>query len=218
MSIEENLKAIQEQIPPGVRLVAVSKTHPIKEIKRVYDAGQRLFAENRVQELATKKPELPPDIHWHLIGHLQTNKVKQAIRLVEVIESVDSEKLIKQIQKEAHQLMKVQEVYLQIRIANEDTKTGMDKDQAEDLLKRRADFPNVHITGLMGIGTLTEDESITRKEFEYLAQTFKEWKDTYHLTQLSMGMSGDFVLAIQCGSTSVRVGSGIFGARDYPAS
>lgn len=217
MSIQENYNDIKSQLPGNVQLVAVSKTHPISAIQEVYDLGQRVFGENKVQELTEKYPLLPKDIQWHLIGHLQTNKVKYIAEFVNTIQSVDSEKLLKEINKEAAKYNRTIKVLLQIKIAEEDSKFGLEINEAKDLFQRYLDgeFSNIEITGLMGMATFTDDENQIRKEFLVLKRVFEELNQLKTLETLSMGMSDDFPIAIDCGANSVRVGSAIFGRRDY---
>lgn len=212
-----NYKSVLEKIPPGVQLVAVSKTHPVAAIKTLYDAGQKTFGENKVQELLEKVPQLPNDIQWHLIGHLQTNKVKYISDFIHTIQSVDSEKLIQEISKQAMKANRTINVLLQIKIADEDTKYGLEKTKAEEILRKYLDnqYPNVEIKGLMGMASFTENTSQIEAEFQSLKDIFDEFSALHQLETLSMGMSGDFEIAIECGSNSVRVGSAIFGQRQY---
>ncbi|KUJ55432.1 YggS family pyridoxal phosphate-dependent enzyme [Chryseobacterium aquaticum] len=220
MSIKENYNNIKKQLPLTVQLVAVSKTHPVSAIEEVYQLGQRVFGENKVQELTEKYPLLPKDIQWHLIGHLQTNKVKYIAEFIDTIQSVDSEKLLREINKEAAKYNRVINVFLQVKIAEEDTKFGLEISEAEDLFKKFVDgeFSNINITGLMGMATFTADENVVRKEFKILKDLFDDLSKTKSLQTLSMGMSDDFPVAIECGANSVRVGSAIFGRRDYSQS
>lgn len=220
MSIKENYNNIKKQLPSTVQLVAVSKTHPVSAIEEVYQLGQRVFGENKVQELTEKYPLLPKDIQWHLIGHLQTNKVKYIAEFIDTIQSVDSEKLLREINKEAAKHNRVINVFLQVKIAEEETKFGLEISEAEDLFKKFVDgeFSNINITGLMGMATFTEDENVVRKEFKILKDLFDDLSKTKSLQTLSMGMSDDFPVAIECGANSVRVGSAIFGRRDYSQS
>lgn len=217
MSIKENYKAIKDQLSSGVQLVTVSKTHPVASIQEVYDLGQRVFGENKVQELMEKSPLLPDDIQWHLIGHLQTNKVKYIAPFIDTIQSVDSGKLLAEINKEADKNNRRIKVLLQVKIAAEDTKFGLEIVEAKDLFQQYIDgnFPNVDITGLMGMATFTDDEQQVRKEFLTLKGLFDELNQLKTINTLSMGMSDDFPVAIECGANSVRVGSAIFGRRDY---
>ncbi|MDE5437836.1 YggS family pyridoxal phosphate-dependent enzyme [Elizabethkingia meningoseptica] len=217
MSVQKNYEEIINTIPSNVKLVAVSKTHPVEAIQEVYNMGQRVFGENKVQELIAKQPLLPDDIQWHLIGHLQSNKVKYVVEFVDTIESVDSEKLLEEINKQAAKHDRTIKVLLQVKIAEEDSKTGMEVSETKELFLKylQGHFSNIEITGLMGIGTFTDDEEQTRREFLFLKRLFDQLSMQKKLETLSMGMSGDYVLAIECGSTSVRIGSSIFGARDY---
>ena len=217
MSLEQNYQDILSQLPENVKLVTVSKTNPAEKIKDVYNLGQRAFGENKVQELLEKQPVLPSDIEWHLIGHLQTNKVKYIAGFVAAIESIDSEKLLKEVDKEASKNNRKINVLLQVRIAKEDTKFGLTVDEAKDIFKKSLDgnFPNIEIKGLMGMASFVDDETQIREEFSILKNLFDELSQLKPLETLSMGMSGDFPLAIKCGSNSVRVGSAIFGERNY---
>jgi len=217
MSIQTNYQNILSQLPENVKLVTVSKTNPAEKIKEVYDLGQRAFGENKVQELLEKQPVLPNDIEWHLIGHLQTNKVKFVAGFISMIESVDSEKLLKEVDKEALKNNRKINVLLQVKIAKEDTKFGLTVDEAKDIFNNylNGNYPNVEIKGLMGMASFVDDETQIREEFGILKQLFDELSESKKLETLSMGMSGDFPLAIECGSNSVRVGSAIFGERVY---
>lgn len=217
MSIKENYQTIKNQLPEGVQLVAVSKTHPVSAIQEVYDLGQRVFGENKVQELMEKSPILQQDIQWHLIGHLQTNKVKYIAPFVDTIQSVDSERLLIEINKEAGKNGRVIKVLLQVKIAAEESKFGLEIAEAKNLFQQyiEGSFPNIEITGLMGMATFTDDEQQVRKEFLTLKSLFDELNQLKTLKTLSMGMSDDFPVAIDCGANSVRVGSAIFGRRDY---
>ncbi|PWN62929.1 YggS family pyridoxal phosphate-dependent enzyme [Chryseobacterium viscerum] len=217
MSIKENYIAIKDQLPSGVQLVAVSKTHPASAVQEVYDLGQKVFGENKVQELMEKSPLLPDDIQWHLIGHLQTNKVKYIASFIDTIQSVDSEKLLAEINKESGKHNRVIKVLLQVKIAAEESKFGLEISEAKDLFQQYAEgkFPNIEITGLMGMATFTDDEQQVRNEFLILKGLFDELNQLKTLNTLSMGMSDDFPVAIECGANSVRVGSAIFGRRDY---
>lgn len=217
MSIQENYNHIKSQLPSDVQLVAVSKTHPVSAIQEVYDLGQRVFGENKVQEVSEKYPLLPKDIQWHLIGHLQTNKVKYIAEFVDTIQSVDSEKLIREINKEAAKHNRTIKVLLQVKIAEEESKFGLDINEAKDLFEQylSGEFQNIEITGLMGMATFTDDKDQVKKEFLNLKNLFDELNQLKKLKTLSMGMSDDFPIAIECGANSVRVGSAIFGRRDY---
>lgn len=217
MSLESNYQNVLSQIPENVKLVAVSKTHPAEKIKAIYDLGQRAFGENKVQELMEKQPILPNDIEWHLIGHLQTNKVKYIANFISMIESVDSEKLLKEIDKEALKNNRKINVLLEVKIAKEETKFGLTVDEAKDIFNKylAGNYPNIEIKGLMGMASFVEDETQIRQEFGVLKKLFDELSQLKPLETLSMGMSGDFPLAIECGSNSVRIGSAIFGERNY---
>jgi len=222
MSVSEHLKQIKQHIPANVRLVAVSKTKPVADIMEAYDAGHRIFGENKAQDLIAKQPELPADIEWHFIGHLQRNKVKYLAPFVAMIESVDSLKLLKEINKQALKHGRVMDCLLQFHIASEETKFGLDLEEAEALLvsEEFSSMQNVRICGVMGMATFTTDEQILRKEFSTLRELFNALKEKYFaddksFRDISMGMSGDYKLAIEEGSTNVRVGTAIFGARNY---
>ncbi|MDR2235765.1 MAG: YggS family pyridoxal phosphate-dependent enzyme [Chryseobacterium sp.] len=217
MDITGNYNAILQKLPKGVQLVAVSKTHPASAIQEVYDLGQRVFGENKVQELMEKAPLLPEDIQWHLIGHLQTNKVKYIAPFIDTIQSVDSEKLLSEINKESGKHQRKIKVLLQVKIAEEETKFGLDIPEARALFEKylNGDFENIELTGLMGMATFTDDEQQIRREFLTLKSLFDEFNQSKTLETLSMGMSDDFPVAIECGANSVRVGSAIFGRRDY---
>jgi pyridoxal phosphate enzyme (YggS family) len=211
MSVKENILHLSNTLPQGVQLVAVSKTKPISLIQEAYLCGHRIFGENKVQELVEKASSLPSDIQWHMIGHLQTNKVKFIAPFVSLIHAVDSEKLLLEINKRAQQHHRVIPCLLQIHIAQESTKFGLNQTEAENLLKKR--FSNVEIKGLMGMATFTDHEQQIRQEFKYLKSLYDHFKSNYNLSILSMGMSGDYSLAIEEGSTMVRIGSSIFGKR-----
>ena len=217
MSIQQNYQAILSQLPENVKLVTVSKTNPAEKIKEVYDLGQRAFGENKVQELLEKQPVLPNDIEWHLIGHLQTNKVKYIAGFISMIESIDSEKLLKEVDKEALKNNRKINVLLQVKIAKEETKFGLTVDETKDIFNKylNGNYPNIEIKGLMGMASFVDDETQIRDEFSVLKNLFDELSELKPLETLSMGMSGDFPLAIDCGSNSVRVGSAIFGERNY---
>ena len=217
MSIQENYHKIKAQIPEDVELVAVSKFHPIEKIKEVYDCGQKVFGENKVQELLTKVNELPADIQWHLIGHLQTNKVKYIAPFIDTIQSVDSEKLLLEINKEAVKNNRKIKVLLQVKIAEEETKYGLEIADAKEIFSNYLEhqYPNIAILGLMGMATFTDNKNQVKSEFLVLKSLFDELSTFKKLETLSMGMSDDFALAIECGSTSVRIGSAIFGVRNY---
>ena len=217
MSIQENYHKIKAQIPANIELVAVSKFHPVEKIKEVYDCGQKVFGENKVQELLTKVNELPADIQWHLIGHLQTNKVKYIAPFIDTIQSVDSEKLLLEINKEAVKNNRKIKVLLQVKIAEEETKYGLEIAEAKEIFSNYLEhqYPNIEILGLMGMATFTDNKNQVKSEFLVLKSLFDELSTFKKLETLSMGMSDDFALAIECGSNSVRIGSAIFGVRNY---
>ena len=212
MSVKDNILHLQKHLADNIHLVAVSKTKPNELIIEAYGAGQRIFGENKVQELVEKEESLPKDIEWHMIGHLQTNKVKYIAPFVSLIHAVDSKKLIKEINKRAEQNNRVIPCLLQVHIAQEESKFGLDKDGVIEILK--TDFPNVSIVGLMGMATFTDNKNQIRKEFKYLKDIFDELKESQpNFSILSMGMSGDYSIAIEEGSNMVRIGSSIFGER-----
>lgn len=213
--IKNNLEKITNKLPENVQLVAVSKTQSIEAIQTLYQAGQRHFGENRVQELTEKQIQLPNDIHWHLIGHLQRNKVKYIAPFVHLIHSVDSESLLKEINKQAQRNQRIISCLLQIYIAQEESKHGLDKEEALSILNvYKEKYPNVKIVGLMGMATFTENTEQIRSEFKYLKSLFDEFQSQdASLNILSMGMSGDYQIAIEEGSNLVRIGSSIFGER-----
>jgi PLP dependent protein len=225
IDISRNLQTFLSTIDQSkTKLVAVSKTKPVSLVMRAYEAGQREFGENKVQEMVEKHEEMPKDIHWHLIGHLQTNKVKYIAPFVHLIHSVDSEKLLRTIDKEAKKANRVIDCLLQVHIAEEETKFGLSDEEAKLLASQEVvdSLPNIRIVGLMGMATNTESEEQVKKEFRHLKALFEELKSTVNharvtMSELSMGMSGDYQLAIEEGSTMVRVGSAIFGQRNYSA-
>jgi len=212
------LHSIEQDLAPyDARLIAVSKTRSLEDIQSIYDAGQRLFGENRVQELRIKQPELPEDIEWHAIGHLQTNKVKYIAPYISLIHSLESEDLLREINKRAKQNDRVIDVLLQMHIAQESSKYGMDEDELRDLveLSEQTDFKNIRFCGLMGMATFTDDEKQIRKEFKTLRKIFDRTKGEYFsdrtcFQEVSMGMSGDYKIALEEGSTMVRLGSALF--------
>ena len=222
MSVADNLKQITGSIPQGVKLVAVSKFHPAEMVQQAYDAGQRIFGESRMQEVDKKHAELPADIQWHFIGHLQTNKVKLILPYTHTIHSIDSWKLLAEIEKQASAINKPICCLLEMHIAEEEAKYGLSFDECRQFLAgglwENCKF--AYIGGLMGMATYTEDEDRIRKEFRSLKQFFDEIKAGFfsgydNFTELSMGMSGDYKIAIEEGSTMIRVGSSIFGEREY---
>lgn len=214
--IQKNLEQVNKSLKKGVQLVAVSKTKPNELLQQAYDAGQRVFGENKVQELVSKYESLAKDIQWHFIGHLQTNKVKFIVPFVQLIHAVDSIKLLKQINKEAEKHNKIQEVLLQVHIAQESTKFGFSYEELTTLLESNqlGDYPNIQVRGLMSMATNSSDEALVANEFSRLNDFFQNYKsDSFNI--LSIGMSNDYHLAMDHGSTMVRVGSTIFGARNY---
>lgn len=219
MSVEKQLSVVRQSLPAGVTLVAVSKTHPVAAIRAAYDAGQRLFGESRPQELCLKQAELPADIAWHMIGHLQTNKVRQIAPFVAMIHSVDSARLAETIEKEAARCGRVIDILLEIHVAAEETKSGWAEEELAAYLATDpfARMPHVAVRGVMGIATNTDDEATVRRDFEALRRCFETLRPRFgeRFDTLSMGMSHDYPLAVACGATMVRVGSLIFGAREY---
>ena len=212
MSIKDNLLKIKSSLPEHVTLVAVSKTKPVADLMEAYNAGQRIFGENKIQEMTEKWEQMPKDIQWHMIGHIQTNKVKFMAPYVSLIHGVDSLKLLEEINKQALKNNRIIDCLLQIHIAEEETKFGLNNDELADLLVSESfkNLKNINIVGLMGMATFTENQIQIKKEFEHLKSIFDQLKN---LKTLSMGMSGDYQLAIECGSTMVRIGSSIFGGR-----
>ncbi len=221
-NIADNIKHILTELPEGVRLIAVSKFHPVEAIEEAYAAGQRIFGESKVQEMTTKFETLPSDIEWHFIGHLQSNKIKYMAPYVSLIHGVDSFKLLSEINKHAVKAKRVINCLLQIHIAEEDTKFGFSTDECREMLNSDEwkSLSNVSICGLMGMATFTDDTEQINREFHSLHQFFEEAKTTWfadstHFCELSMGMSDDYPIAIKNGSTLVRIGSKIFGQRNY---
>ena len=221
ISIAENLKKIQDSIPKSVSLVAVSKTKPIKDLKAAYDAGQRIFGENKVQELREKHPALPKDIEWHMIGHMQSNKVKYIAPFISLIHGIESFKLLREINKQALKNNRIIKVLLQFHIASESTKFGLQIDEAKDILisDEFKNLKNIEITGVMGMASFVNDKAQVRSEFSYLNTIFNQLKKSFFINQdsfktISMGMSGDYPIAIEKGSNMIRVGSSIFGVRN----
>ena len=217
--IKQNLEKIRAELSNKIVLVAVSKTKPIQDLKDAYEAGQRVFGENKIQEMVTKYEALPKDIQWHMIGHLQRNKVKYMAHFVDLIHGVDSLKTLKEINKQALKHNRIINCLLQVRIAKEETKFGLSYEEVLNILNsdELKTFKNVKITGLMGMATFTKDETIIEKEFSKLNSFFESNQTKYNLETLSMGMSGDYKIGIRNGSTMIRVGSSIFGARNYIA-
>jgi pyridoxal phosphate enzyme (YggS family) len=219
MSIAQNLLQIKSQLPAHVSLVAVSKTKPVSDLMEAYQAGQRIFGENKIQEMTDKWEQMPKDIEWHMIGHVQTNKVKYMAEYVSLIHGVDSMKLLQEINKQALKHNRKIDCLLQIYIADEETKFGLDEKELLELVnsKEFKELQNIQIVGLMGMATFTENQNQIKAEFQHLKTIFDAInnQENLKLETLSMGMSGDYELAIECGSTMVRIGSSIFGNRNY---
>ena len=216
MHIKENILNYKAELPPDVALVAVSKTKPVSDLMEAYDAGQRIFGENKIQEMADKYVQMPKDIQWHMIGHVQTNKVKFMAPFVSLIHGVDSLKLLEEIDKHAQKNQRTIDCLLQIYIAAEESKFGFDENELDELLSSAsfANLKNIQVKGLMGMATFTENQEQVKNEFEKLKSIYDRLKVfNTAFSILSMGMSGDYKLAIECGSTMVRIGSSIFGER-----
>ena len=215
MKIAKNIIELKNSLPKTVTLIAVSKTKPQSDLIEAYEAGQRDFGENKIQEMSEKWDHLPKDIHWHMIGHVQTNKVKYMAPFVHLIHAVDSLKLLKEIQKQALKNKRTIGCLIQIRIAQEETKFGLPAEELSSLVEAAKQFPNVEIKGLMGMASFTSNQEQVRQEFKNLAEIFSAFKLVNpESTILSMGMSGDYQMAIEEGSTMIRVGSKIFGERN----
>ena len=220
MSIPQNLNAIKQTLPEHVTLVAVSKTKPVSDLMEAYTTGQRIFGENKIQEMADKYEEMPKDIAWHMIGHVQRNKVKYMAPFVSLIHGVESVKLLKEINKQAKKHDRIINCLLQLKIAKEDTKFGMAQEDATTLLASEEfkALENICLTGVMGMATFTDNQDQVKEEFDTLKSVFEGLKqqntNNCKLETISMGMSGDYKLAIDCGSTMVRIGSSIFGSRN----
>jgi len=222
MGVKDNYKHVLKEIPSHVKVVAVSKTKPAAAIEELYAIGQRIFGESKVQELDTKFNDLPKDIEWHMIGHLQTNKVKYMAPYVSLIHSIDSVKLLRTVHKEALKNNRIIPCLLQVHIAEEEAKYGFDRSELTDIFENGLlqELSGVQIKGLMGMATYTSDKSKVEKEFKGLKALFDEIKEKYFngsaaFSELSMGMSGDYQTAIACGSTMIRLGTTIFGERNY---
>ena len=219
MSIAQNLLKIKSTLPDHVTLVAVSKTKPVSDLMEAYEAGQRIFGENKIQEMVDKWEQMPKDIQWHMIGHVQTNKVKFMAPFVSLIHGVDSLKLLEEINKQALKNNRIIDCLLQIHIAEEETKFGLSESELNDVVQSETfkNLENIRIVGLMGMATFTENQQQIKKEFTHLKAIFDKTNQlptsNFKLQTLSMGMSGDYPLAIECGSTMVRIGSSIFGSR-----
>lgn len=229
MSVAENLRQTRSTLPPGVTLVAVSKFHPVEALKEAYNAGQRIFGESREQELAAKHEALPADAEWHFIGHLQTNKVKYIAPFISLIQSVDSERLLTEINRQGAKNERIIDCLLEVHIAQEESKSGFLPEEVRRLVrdsKPAERWPNVRIRGLMGMATYTDDEVQIRREFRILTSLFRQMtdyliaggtKEASYFDTLSFGMSDDYAIAIEEGSNMVRIGTHIFGEREYPA-
>jgi pyridoxal phosphate enzyme (YggS family) len=222
MSVSDNLNKVKQHVPSHVTLVAISKTHPVDHIMEAYNAGQRVFGENKVQEMVSKQEVMPKDIQWHLVGHLQSNKIKYIAPFVTLIHSVDSLKLLVAINKEAVKADRVIDCLLQVYIAEEETKFGLSVEELTELLESEEykQLTHVRVCGVMGMATFTDNEDQIRKEFKSLKTIFTNLKNSYFpntdsFRHISMGMSGDYAIAIEEGSTMIRVGSSIFGHRAY---
>ncbi len=219
MSIESQILQLKNELPAGVELIAVSKTYPADRIREAYAAGQRLFGENRPQEMAQKHAELPDDIEWHMIGHLQTNKVKLIAPFVSMIHSLDSERLAETIQKAAATNNRTIDVLLEIHVADEETKSGWVWDELIEYVRSGGfeALPNLRVRGVMGVATNTDDEAVVRRDFARLQECLRELQPYFGpaCDTLSMGMSHDYPLALKYGATMVRIGTMIFGERDY---
>ncbi|TWO32038.1 YggS family pyridoxal phosphate-dependent enzyme [Seonamhaeicola sediminis] len=221
MSIANNLLNIKSTIPEHVTLVAVSKTKPVSDIMEAYNVGHKIFGENKIQDMVEKYHAMPKDIKWHMIGHVQRNKVKYMASFVSLIHGVDSIKLLEEINKQALKNNRVIDCLIQIKIAKEDSKFGIYPEEALKIIQSQqfSELKNIRVVGFMGMATFTEDNEQIKKEFNLLKSTFDSLKEleifNFKPETISMGMSGDYKLAIECGSTMVRVGSGIFGARYY---
>jgi len=216
MSIQNNLLKTKSSLPSHVTLVAVSKTKPVSDLMEAYNAGQRIFGENKIQEMTEKWQQMPKDIEWHMIGHVQSNKVKYMVPYVKLIHGVDSLKLLKEINRHAVRWRKNINCLLQIHIAEEETKFGLDEKELAELLNSEEfkTLENIKVIGLMGMATFTDNQEQIKREFDHLKSIFDQFKIHHsQFNTLSMGMSGDYQLAIDCGSTMVRIGSSIFGGR-----
>ena len=215
MIITSNLLNISREIGHDVTLVAVSKTKTVQDIKTAYDFGQRNFGENKVQELIKKSEELPKDINWHMIGHLQRNKVKYIVSFIHLIHSVDSLRLLKEINKQAKKQLKKVNVLIQVDISNDDSKFGFSLFEINDLFEKinYDEYQNIKFKGLMGMASFTSDKEKIRKQFNSLNNVYQKFKKRHSFEYLSMGMSGDYIIALECGSNMIRLGSNIFGKR-----
>lgn len=219
MSIKERLNNILSKLPEGVTLVAVSKFYPVERLQEAYDAGQRVFGESRPQEMASKYQQLPADVEWHMIGHLQTNKVKMIAPFVSMISSVDSERLIEEIEKQAAKYNRTIDILLEVHVAEEETKSGWNEEELYNYLATGAleRMEHIRVRGVMTIASNTDDQSVVRRDFQHIRNIFEELKPRFGeaFDTLSIGMSDDYPLALEYGSTMVRIGTAIFGMREY---
>ena len=219
MSIRTEIERLREELPEDVKLLAVSKFHPVEALREAYDAGQRAFGESRPQELKLKAEVMPRDIEWHMIGHLQTNKVKYIVPFVTLIESLDSERLAQEINRQAERCGRVIDCLLEIHITDEESKSGWAYDELMDFVSGGGfqAYPNIRVRGVMGMATFTDDEVVVRRDFKRLAECKAELSEYFgeEFDTLSMGMSDDYRIALEYGTTEVRIGSTIFGAREY---
>ena len=219
MSIKTEIERLHNELPEGVKLLAVSKFHPVEALREAYDAGQRAFGESRPQELKLKAEILPRDIKWHMIGHLQTNKVKYIAPFVTLIESLDSERLAQEINRQAEKCGRTIDCLLEIHVTDEESKSGWAYDELLSFVRGGGftAYPNIRIRGVMGMATFTDDEAVVRHDFKRLAECKAELAEYFgeEFDTLSMGMSDDYRIALECGTTEVRIGSTIFGAREY---
>lgn len=219
MKLSERLHKILDTLPAGVKLVAVSKFHPAERIMEAYDAGQRIFGESRPQEMAAKAASLPKDIEWHMIGHLQTNKVKMIAPFVAMISSVDSERLVEEIERQAAKHNRQIDILLEVHVADEQTKSGWSPEELREYLAtgRLEQMQHIRVRGVMTIATNTDDEAVVRRDFQHIRDIFEELKPRFGASfdTLSIGMSDDYPIAMEYGSTMVRIGTAIFGQREY---
>ena len=219
MSIRTEIERLRNELPEGIRLLAVSKFHPVEALREAYDAGQRAFGESRPQELKLKAEVMPHDVEWHMIGHLQTNKVKYIVPFVTLIESLDSERLAQEINRQAERCGRVIDCLLEIHITDEESKSGWAYDELMSFVSGGSfqAYPNIRVRGVMGMATFTDDEAVVRRDFKRLAECKAELSEYFgeEFDTLSMGMSDDYRIALEYGTTEVRIGSTIFGAREY---
>ena len=219
MSIKTEIERLRNELPEGVKLLAVSKFHPVEALREAYDAGQRAFGESRPQELKLKAEILPRDIEWHMIGHLQTNKVKYIAPFVTLIESLDSERLAQEINRQAEKCGRTIDCLLEIHVTDEESKSGWAYDELLSFVRGGGftAYPNIRVRGVMGMATFTDDEAVVHHDFKRLAECKAELSEYFgeEFDTLSMGMSDDYRIALECGTTEVRIGSTIFGAREY---